>query len=173
MSKPLINRLLLENSNKQVIRAPKTLEAELALDQNINSSFINWETPNRGKDIREQARQITRLGDANSITYRVLFRKVINGLDEKDFIIAQHELRIKQLEARVLQLELRKRRKVQTSPNSKFAGIQAIRKAQLEAGDRQIEEEDAELHEDSASEMDCIIVEEQKSYGGSKYSSMS
>jgi hypothetical protein len=35
-----------------------------------------------------------------------------------------------------------------------------IRKAQLEAGDRQIEEEDTELHKDSASEMDCIIVEE-------------
>ena len=46
------------------------------------------------------------------------------------------------------------------SPNSKFAGIKAIRKAQLEAGDRQINEEDAELDEDSASEMDCIIVEE-------------
>jgi hypothetical protein len=43
-----------------------------------------------------------RLRDADSITYRVLFRKVIKGLDEKDFIIAQYKLRIKQLEARVL-----------------------------------------------------------------------
>ena len=38
-------------------------------------------------------------------------------------------------------MELRKRRKVRTSPNSKFVGIEAIKKAQIEAGDRQIEED--------------------------------
>ena len=64
------------------------------------------------------------------------------------------------MEARVVQLEPRKRRKVQTSPNSKFVGIQAIRKAQIEAGDRQIEEEDAELSEDNDSRMDYIVVEQ-------------
>ena len=37
----------------------------------------------------------------------------------------------------MLQLEPRKRRKVVTSPNSKFVGIEAIYKAQIEAGDRQ------------------------------------
>ena len=41
MSKPLMNRLLLKNSNKQVTRAPKTLEEELVLDWNVDSSFIN------------------------------------------------------------------------------------------------------------------------------------
>ena len=86
----------------KVTRAPKTLETELALDWNVESSFINWETPHKSKDIREQARQITGLGDADPATCRVLFRKVVKGLDEKDFVIAQHELRIKQLEARVL-----------------------------------------------------------------------
>ena len=67
----------------------------------------------------------------------MLFRKVGKGLDDKDYVIAQHELRIKQLEARVLQLEPRKRRKVMTSPNSKFVDIKAIYKAQVEARDRQ------------------------------------
>jgi ABC-type antimicrobial peptide transport system ATPase subunit len=56
----------------------------------------------------------------------VLFRKVAKGLDDKDYVITQHELRIKQLEARVLQLEPRKRQKVVTSPNSKFIDIEAI-----------------------------------------------
>ena len=123
VSKPLINRLLLENSNKLVDQAPKTLEMELAPDWNVDGSFVSWETPHKGKDIREQARQVVKLGDVDSATSRVLFRKVAKGLDEKDFVIAQHELRIKQLEARVVQLEPRKRRKVQTSPNSKFVGI--------------------------------------------------
>jgi len=43
-----------------------------------------------------------RLGDTNSATCRVLFRKVAKSLDNKDFVIAQHELWIKQLEARVV-----------------------------------------------------------------------
>jgi hypothetical protein len=136
ISKPLMSRLLLENSNKSTKQASKTLEEELAPDWSVDTSFIEWETPLKGKDIREQARQIMRLGDADPTTCRVLFRKVAKGLDQKDFVIAQYELRIKQLEARVVQLEPRKRRKVQASPNSKFVGIQAIRQAQIKAGDR-------------------------------------
>ena len=73
---------------------------------------------------------------ADFATARVLFRKVAKGLDNKDFVIAQYERRIKQLEARVLQLEPRKRQKVVTSPNSKFADIEAIYTAQVKAGDR-------------------------------------
>jgi hypothetical protein len=42
----------------------------------------------------------------------------------------------------VVQLEPRKRRKVRTSPNSKFIGIKEIRKAQIEVGDREINKED-------------------------------
>ena len=95
MSKPLINRLLLENSNKQVQRTPKTLEEELVPDWNINSSFVYWEIPNGSKELREQACQITRLRDTDSATYRILFRKVIKGLDKKDFRIIQYKFRIK------------------------------------------------------------------------------
>ena len=64
------------------------MEEELVPDWNVDSSFIYWEIPNRGKELREQARQITRLGDANFTTCKVLFRKVVKGLDEKDFRIA-------------------------------------------------------------------------------------
>jgi hypothetical protein len=35
-------------------------------------------------------------------------------------------------------LEPRKWRKVRTSPNSKFAGIEAIKRAQIKAGDHEI-----------------------------------
>jgi ABC-type antimicrobial peptide transport system ATPase subunit len=65
----------------------------------------------------------------DSVTARVLFRKVAKGLDKKDFVIVQQKLRIKQLEAKIVQLEPRKRRKVQLSPNSKFASIRAIIRA--------------------------------------------
>jgi hypothetical protein len=69
------------------------------------------------------------LQTADPTTTRVLFRKVVKSLDNKDFIIAQQELRIKQLEARVVQLEPRKRQKVQISLNSKFTSIEAIMRA--------------------------------------------
>jgi hypothetical protein len=62
-------------------------------------------------------------------TTRVLFRKIAKGLDDKDFIITKQERKIQALEARVVQLEPRKRRKVRTSPNSKFANIEKIYKA--------------------------------------------
>ena len=39
-------------------------------------------------DIREQARQITRLGIADLATVKVLFKKVAKCLDNKDFVIA-------------------------------------------------------------------------------------
>jgi len=59
----------------------------------------------------------------------VLFKKIAKGLNDKDFIIAKQERKIQALEARVVQLEPRKRRKVRTSPNSKFANIEKIYKA--------------------------------------------
>ena len=81
-------------------------------------------------------------------------------MDDKDFVIAKHELRIKQLEARVEELKPRKRRKVRTSPNSKFTGIEAIRRAQIEAGNSEIEAEDSDVSIDSVSTLSCIELEE-------------
>ena len=79
---------------------------------------------------------MTGLGDIDPSTIRILFRKIAKGLDNKNFILAQYKLQIEQLKARIEQLALRKRRKVQTSPNSKFMEIKAIIKAQIKARDR-------------------------------------
>jgi hypothetical protein len=103
---------------------------------------------------------ISQLGKASTSIARVLFRKVSKAVDQRDFVIAQHERRIQQLEARVQQLEPRKRRKVRTSPNSKFAGIEAIKKAQIEAGDRQIEEEDSDETVQLSSTLSHITIRE-------------
>ena len=54
----------------------------------------------------------------------------------------------------------RKRRKVQASPNSKFASIRAIREAQIRAGNCQIKVDKGEIAEDSRSIGDYIEVEE-------------
>ena len=88
----------------------------------------------------------------------MLFRKVSKAFDQKNLQIAQHEHRIKQLEARVLQLEPRKRRKVKASPNSRFVGIEAIYRAQNEVGDRNIEERDSDDINELSSTLSHITV---------------
>jgi len=160
MSKPLISRLLLENSNTQGGLASITPGNEDILNWDLRKSNIDWITPEKSQDIRDQARQFLALPDSGPSTCRVLFRKITKSLDNKDFTITSHQLRIQQLEARVEQLAPRKRRKVQTSPNSRFATIRAIQEAQIQAGDRQVILNESELSEDSISIGDCIEVEE-------------
>ena len=58
-------------------------------------SLVAFKTPQKSEDIREYIRQITRLKTADSVTTRVLFKKVAKGLDDKDFVIVQYERRIK------------------------------------------------------------------------------
>jgi hypothetical protein len=64
-----------------------------------------------------------------------------------------------QAELRVSQLEPRKRRRVKTSLNSRFADIRAIKQAQIEVEDREIEEDGSDLSDNSASTRDFIKVE--------------
>ena len=49
---------------------------------------------------------------------------------------------------------------MRTSPNSKFAGIKAIRRAQIEAGNSEVEAEDSDVSIDSVSTLSCIELEE-------------
>ena len=57
-------------------------------------------------------------------------------------------------------MEPRKRRKVQTSPNSKFASIKAIIRAQIAAGDRQSVPLDSDDTTIIASTLSHITIEE-------------
>ena len=66
--------------------------------------------------------------------------------------------KVEALEAQVEAGRARKRKKVKLSPNSKFADIEAIHKAQLEAGeieDNTAESSESELLSEIGS---CIIV---------------
>jgi hypothetical protein len=159
ITKPLMSCLLLENSNQATQVTTQVIIREPGLDLNQNSSLVTWRTPRRARELREQVEALPQLGETDLPTRRRLFRKITKGFDEKDFTLADAKLRIEQLEAMVKQLEPRKRRAVRTSPNSKFADIQAIIQAQIEAGDREIEEEDSDSSKESTSTSDCIIVQ--------------
>ena len=102
---------------------------------------------------------MARFGHDDLPTRRQLFRKAIKGFDEKDFALGQANMRIQQLEARLEQVKPRKRRKVRTSPNSKFANTKAIREAQILAGDQEIIQVDSESSIDFDSIASCIEVD--------------
>src|SRR5882757_4354760 len=151
-----MSRLLLENSN-QVL--PTTPTETLAFDWNADISSFQWNTPKAGKEVHLQVDIMTRFGHDDLPTRRLLFRKVIKGFDEKDFTLGQSEIRIQQLEAKLEQLQPKKRRKVQTSLNSKFVDTKAIKEAQILARDREVIQIDSESSIDSDSTEDCIEVE--------------
>ena len=154
-----MSRLLLENSNNTEPTTANNLAKEARLVQCENISLVHQDTPKRAKDLRIYTETITQLSETDLLTRRQLFRKVIKGFDEKDFALAQADLRIQQLEARVKQLEPRKRRRVRTSPNSKFTDIRAIKQAQIEAGDRETKGPDSDLSIESDSTIDYIEVQ--------------
>lgn len=153
MYKPLMSRLLLENSNKDL---ETTTAGNLETSWNTSISSFDWYTPKAGKELRLQVDTMARFGHDDLPTRRLLFRKAIKAFDQKDFALGQAEMRIQQLEAKLNQLQPRKRRKVQTSPNSRFANIRAIQEAQISAGNQEIVAIDSDSADDSESTEDCI-----------------
>ena len=111
------------------------------------------------KDLYLQIRSLASGSHDQVPTQRLLFRKVIKGIDEKEYELGKANIKIKELEEKLKHLRPKKKRKVQTSPNSKFATIRAIREAQIAAGERQIESVESESEGESESTISCIEVD--------------
>ena len=158
-AKPLLSRLLLENSNQEVVYQNPVSDDDPELQWNIHSSFIAWKTPQKGSDIRKYADIMEKVDETDIPTRRLLFRKIQKGFDAKDYELVQSKKRIKQLEQKLEEIIPKKRRMVKTSPNSRFAGIEAIYQAQIEAGDREIEIKDSDSIYETDTTGDCIEVE--------------
>lgn len=69
-------------------------------------------------------------------------------------------MKIKQLESRLVQLQPRKRRKVQASPNSKFVTIEDIMRTQIEVRERPNVPLDSDDTTTLASTLSHITIEE-------------
>ncbi|KAF7889298.1 uncharacterized protein EAF01_010031 [Botrytis porri] len=159
MAKPLMSRLLLENSNREVLSLNPESDDDPILQWNIYSSFIQWKTPQKGADIRKYRDIMIQEKEIDLPTRRLLFRKIIKGFDAKDYEPLEAENKIRKLEYQLDEALPRKRRKVVVSPNSKFAGIRAIRRTQIEAGDREDEVDDSSSAIESDSTGDFIEVQ--------------
>jgi 4-hydroxybenzoate polyprenyltransferase len=159
MAKPLMSPLLLENSNKSTNPTlPKPQEMPI-LPPEVSDTSIELRTPKGRKEMYTQIRTLASGSHDQLPVKRLLFRKVIKGMDERDYELGKANMRVKELEARIEQLRPRKRKKVLTSPNSRFATTREIREAQIAAGERQIEPVESESEGDSDSTISCIEVD--------------
>jgi hypothetical protein len=150
---------LLKNSNKFDDQAPRTSRNVQALKWYNSQSIAKFQTPQKSEDVRRQINQITKLQTIDNSTTRVLFKKISKGIEQKDFVITQQKIKIKQLERRLVQLQPRKRQKMQTSLNSKFVSIEDIIRTQIEVRERQNVLLDSEDTTTLASTLSHITIE--------------
>ena len=157
MAKPLLSPLLLENSNskKDTSQATQSFNRYSVID----SSREVLSTPRESTEIKAQVTRFQMIRDNNLFTQRLLLRKIIKGVEEQESVLADYSHRIQSLEVQLEKARLRKRMKVKTSPNSKFADIAKIRRAQLAAGEARTEEEDEEAASEFDGTLDCILIE--------------
>ena len=157
MAKPLMSSLLLENSNAK----KDTLQASQSDSRpsRIDSPLVVLSTPRKSTEIKAQVTRYQSLGISDPSTERLLFRNIIKGFKEQESVLANHSYRIQSLEVQLEKARPRKRMKVRTSPNSKFADISAIQRAQIVAGDAINREEEEEEGNKSDSTQDYIIIE--------------
>jgi len=162
MAKPLLSRLLLENSNKvagideQVapIQTPAPVQHSQPSKVATNI-FIG--TPHRRSDLHSQ---LTDLATHNRhlSTRRLLFRKVEKAFDQKNSELAQLRQENEALKSQLEAARPSKRKKVVMDPNDVFASIEQIHQAQIDAG--RIEDSTAEESGSESTESDafCIVV---------------
>ena len=106
--------------------------------------------------MKEQVRLAQKLEGMEKTTQRQLFRKITKGFDEKDSLLTDARLRIQALEAQLEAAKPKKRRKVQISPNSKFADIEAIQAARNTIAGIEANPEDSDSSDISTIISDCI-----------------
>jgi 4-hydroxybenzoate polyprenyltransferase len=162
MAKPLMSRLLLENSNK----VPSIDEQTALIQTPVSRLPSQGVVVDQGAEFATPRKKIDLRGHLNNLairkqdlsTRRLLFRKVKKAFDQKDSELAR--LR-QENEALKIQLEVARpsrRKKVVTDPNSVFASIEDIHRAQIDAGriDDPVAEESGS--ESAESEVSCIVV---------------
>ncbi|KAK7928879.1 transposase [Apiospora marii] len=163
VAKPLTSPLLLENSNRK--RPEETTQVSASQDKALTpiqtplANSVLWSTPKRCIDLERQIRHFHQLGQSDPTTQRQLFRKIQKGYHEKDSLLANAELQIQSLKEKLELARPRKKRKVQISPNSRFASIESIQCTREGPGQVEIEESDSEISTVSTIESDCIIVQ--------------
>jgi len=94
-----------------------------------------------------------------SVSSRLLIRKISKCLDAKDLTIAQQEQRIKALEAKIEELRPKKRERLARDPNERFVQIWEDKEDQADIAATPEAQDDIEMAEDVEEIHSCIVVE--------------
>lgn len=158
MTKPLMSRLLLKNSNRTSTPKPnKAVAKAVAEVRAFETPILDscgekpevWSTPRKAREWTEQSRKFATAIKATPAG-RLFLRKAGNALDEKMFELAACKRKIQAMEQEVERLRSTKKRKVKEDPNTLFA--QSLVGRQV-AKDSNLPEE-----EDSSDAKSCIEV---------------
>ena len=138
VKRPLMSSLVVgekDNEPSTPNNVPTRRTARLAAfsNGNLQGAGIVWSTPRKSIDLAQQLRLFQRQ-EGDSTTSRVLFQKVRKAYDEKVIESTLQKRKISALEATVESLRPFKKKAVQTDPNTKFATIIQIQRAQIAAG---------------------------------------
>jgi 4-hydroxybenzoate polyprenyltransferase len=165
IAKPLLNRLLLENTNQVPTTPPPTESIVGTRIPGLNATWEvvqpldlgPWVTPNNVVDLRRQVVDFN-LQTGASRTQRQLFQKIEKAFDERDVTMAVQGAENEALRAQLEATKQKKRRRVDTNPNELFADITAVRRAQIAAGSVEVGQEDSPEDGDSSDTGSCIVV---------------
>ncbi len=152
ISRPLMNPLVLKQE-------PKTVRSQSLPPDSFSqqASQVTWETPRTASQLRNELRLFDQL-DADCHTKRLLFQKISKAFSERHDEIGQQKRELEVLRARLSNIQTRKRRKVEMSPNSRFATIQDIYRSQQAASDREISTSESNALDLSSDAESCIVV---------------
>ncbi|KAL8330752.1 hypothetical protein RB593_001634 [Gaeumannomyces tritici] len=160
--KPLMNRLLLENSNRNgqrsaIQQSAEDNRAKKRSEVPFRLSQVGWETPKRSRGLATQISTFKARAPPSPTT-RLFFRKVQKGYEVREFELATAQQKIRQLEAELEAQRPRKRKRVVPDPNQAFVDIRRVAETRGDA--IEVEESASETAENSDQESvhSCIMV---------------
>ncbi|KAI1855983.1 uncharacterized protein JN550_013924 [Neoarthrinium moseri] len=157
MSRNLVNSAPITPGGTQVAPGHQNTVNSRPIQCMVDSE-ATWSTPKKTSELVDQIRQFNTIHH-HTTTQRQLFRKIHKAFDDKNIQLAVNQRQIEALEARLEAVRPRKRKKVELSPNSKFANIEDIYKAQIAAGEVETSLDEESDGESTSSIASCIVVE--------------
>ena len=133
MTKPLISRLLLENSNNNANDGHQqhllqTPTARLTYRPTLGVNQVDLATPRKKTDRRGYLDNLATQFSHPS-TRRLLFRKIEKVIDEKDYQLAQLRQENEALKVRLEGSTTVRRKRVVPDPNQLFVNIEQVHRA--------------------------------------------
>ena len=144
-------------SNNNNIVASREVKKIVNTQEECLDQFGVWKTPQKVSDLTVQLAQLN-INSTARRHRRTLFRKVERAFNRKEFEITTLQRKVDSLMAELDNKKGGRRKKVEMSPNSKFASIKEIKRAQRLAEPVTESSDESECSDSSEMIESCIEV---------------